>query len=294
MEILNHVLPVALTRLAAIFSGIPRVLASSALLSGVLLVGEVALVGWTRSSLRRLTSGTPSTNLDIISALLVLSNLALLVGTVLSFGVIYLLASTFKTFFGFNLLDHFCNTPFSYFLYILSLDFANYWTHRWLHSSSVLWKVHLFHHSATEMTILNTLRDHPLERALVHGVNAIPAALLGVPPVFHIGVQLAMEALGYLKHSNFHSDWGPIGYWVIQSPAAHRLHHSTDSRYHNCNFASIFQFWDVMFGTAKQSRSGQFLPIGVAGEPPFPNPFHYLLRVTIIFYTTLFARRRTF
>ena len=287
---IEHILSAAVAKAGAVFSGVGGALATSALLVAALMTMEIALVGWRRSSLRRLTTGGASITLDMLCALLVLSNLALLIGTVLSFGLVYLLVQTLKVHFGLNMLDHAGHPVLAYGLYILALDFSNYWMHRWMHHSNRLWQIHRFHHGATEMTMLTALRDHPLERALLHGVNAIPTALLGIPPVHYVGAQLAMQGLGYLKHSNLLSDWGPLGRWVIQSPAAHRVHHSTEPQDHNCNFASIFQFWDVLFGTARLPRRGQEIPIGVDGEPNPSNPLRALWRTTKTFYATLLPR----
>jgi hypothetical protein len=68
-----------------------------------------------------------------------------------------------------------------------------------------------FHHAATGMAMLNGLRDHPLERAMVHGFNAVPTAMLGVLPEHYLAAQLWLQTLGFLKRGNFDSNWASAG-----------------------------------------------------------------------------------
>jgi sterol desaturase/sphingolipid hydroxylase (fatty acid hydroxylase superfamily) len=51
-----------------------------------------------------------------------------------------------------------------------------------------------------------------------------------------------------LVHSNIRSDWGWFGRWVLISPAAHRIHHSSKPEHYNKNI-SVLVIWDRLFGT---------------------------------------------
>ncbi|WIW00286.1 sterol desaturase family protein [Kinneretia aquatilis] len=260
-------------------------LISAGILLSLMLV-EIALIGWARSSLKRLLSGSASARTDLVSAILVLSNISLLLGTLLFFGLIYLMQSWLRTHIDLRLLDHVQQPWLAYVFFIAALDFSNYWTHRLMHRIGPLWEIHKYHHSADEMTMLTALRDHPMERALLHGINAIPVAMLGMPPEHYLGAQLALQGLGFLKHSNLNNTWGHIGTWVIQSPAAHRLHHSADPRDYNCNFASVFQFWDVLFGTARNTTATEIgnTRIGLNEEPWSETPLRAMTQVVQSFY----------
>jgi sterol desaturase/sphingolipid hydroxylase (fatty acid hydroxylase superfamily) len=259
---------------------------------------EIALIGWRESSARKALGGGGSIWTDCISALLVLTNLALIIGTLLSFGLIYFLQRWFKDHASINLLAEVPIPWLAYLIFIVAIDFSNYWSHRLMHRVGPLWELHKFHHTAEQMTMLTALRDHPMERAVGHGFNAIPAALLGLPAEQYIVIQLGLQSLGFVKHSNIHSSWGWVGKWLIQSPSAHRIHHSKALEHHNTNFASIFQFWDVLFGTAihPSQKTSRRAEIGLAPRLGSDRPLYLLARTTKDFYGSIFTclkRRRT-
>ncbi|GLB50283.1 hypothetical protein Y10_26510 [Neptunitalea sp. Y10] len=41
----------------------------------------------------------------------------------------------------------------------------------------------------------------------------------------------------------------PLIEGIINTPSAHRVHHSHNKKYFNKNFAGVFAFWDVIFNT---------------------------------------------
>ncbi|SFZ78890.1 Sterol desaturase/sphingolipid hydroxylase, fatty acid hydroxylase superfamily [Chitinimonas taiwanensis DSM 18899] len=273
------------------FSGVGESILISLSLISMLMVLEACSIGWQQSSMRMLLRGGGTAWTDVVSALLVLSNLALIIGTALSFGLIYVLQAWFKQHLDMHWLGHIESPWLAYGIFIIVLDFSNYWVHRWMHRYAILWELHKFHHSATEMTMFTALRDHPLERVVAHGINAIPAALLGVPPQQYILAYLALQALGYLKHSNWCTNWGWFGRWVVQSPAAHRLHHSNHSEHHDCNFSSILQIWDIFFSTSRHptATEARNVKLGLMDGDNFPmSPLGALVAVVRDFYIRIF------
>ena len=77
-------------------------------------------------------------------------------------------------------IDFFSNCLMIFILFILGLlliDFGTYISHRISHA--YFWELHEFHHSATEMNILNAKRVSSLERTINGFVN-LPFALLAV------------------------------------------------------------------------------------------------------------------
>ncbi len=278
-----------IAKLQTMFAGVGGSIVVSMTLVAAMMLVEIGMKGWQASSLSRLLRSGSSALTDVVSALLVLTNAGLILGTVLFFGLVYLLQTTLKQSLDLRWLEHVGPPWLAYALFIVALDFSNYWTHRWMHRFAPLWEIHKFHHCATEMTMLTALRDHPMERALLHGVNAVPAALLGMPAEHYIAAQLALQALGFAKHSNWHSNWGWVGRWLIQSPGAHRLHHSNDPSHYNCNFASVFQFWDVLFGTAKHPAIGtvEGVRIGLSEDALPSGPLASMIAVVRGFYGRL-------
>jgi hypothetical protein len=77
----------------------------------------------------------------------------------------------------------------------------------------------------------------------------IPLALIGFHPVLLLfvgGLNLVYqfwihtEAIGRM--------WRPIE-WIFNTPSHHRVHHATNPRYLDSNYAGTLIIWDRMFGT---------------------------------------------
>ncbi len=273
--------PMALLRSLAIACG---------LVLAVMLL-ELALVGWQRSSLRRLLRLSNSARTDLLAFVLVETSLGLFIGMAMLLGMTYGLqrmAVAGGAWAGKLTLS---SQILALVLYFVVIDFANYWTHRFCHRVPTLWEIHRYHHSAPEMTVLTAARDHPMERALSSAVVAFPAAVLALPMQDFAVVHLLAKTVGLLKHSNLHANWGLVGRYLIQSPAAHWIHHSTDPAHHNKNFASLFQFWDVLFGTAihPSTSEAERVRLGVDGDNGQAPPFTYLLKVFVASWRRAFG-----
>lgn len=214
------------------------------------MVPEIAAVGWLESSFRRLFASRPSRSAvtDMVAFLLVQSSLALVLASVLTVGVVNLFTHGIRGALAPWQMQLVMHPAVYYLLYLLVIDFCNYWAHRFFHQVAFLWEIHKFHHSATEMTVLTATRDHPLERLMGTIFVVLPISLLA-PPRDVLALTVIVSAIGPIKHCNAGWSWGWFGKYVVQSPRAHRIHHSIDDRHHNRNYASIFSFWDHMFGT---------------------------------------------
>ncbi|MBX3625494.1 MAG: sterol desaturase family protein [Rhizobacter sp.] len=281
MEALSHIVE----RLWRFYADEPLKLLTSiglaAALAITVLAAEVALLGWERSSAKRLLLMSNSSRTDLLAFVLVETSLGLFVGIAMLLGVTYVLqryASAHVT----RVVEW---SPSLQILAVLAfyvtVDFANYWAHRWCHTVPALWEIHRYHHSAPEMTVLTAFRDHPMERAFSAAVVAVPAALVAMPAGDYVVVHLLAKLVGLIKHSNLPHNWGWFGRYVIQSPAAHWIHHSRDAAHHNKNFASLFQIWDVIFGTAlhpSKAEAGS-ARIGLDDDDGQTPPARYLLRV---------------
>ena len=134
-----------------------------------------------------------------------------------------------------------------FLLYILVMDFLDYWNHRLLHGRT-LWPIHAVHHSDTDVNHTTSLRVHALE-AVVMRLSYIPlATFLGLPGEAIAG-GLLLHVL-YNKYVHMDVDWdhGPLHY-VLASPRWHRWHHADDPAAYGKNFAAVFPLWDLAFGT---------------------------------------------
>ena len=51
-------------------------------------------------------------------------------------------------------------------LFLILVDFMNYWQHRFMHRFAPFWEIHKLHHSAEEFNIITVFREHPLDKAI--------------------------------------------------------------------------------------------------------------------------------
>jgi ornithine lipid hydroxylase len=158
-------------------------------------------------------------------------------------------------------------------LALVLAELGEYWYHRWLHTSSLGWRLHAVHHSSGRLYWLNGLRGHPVDLLLSYVVQHAPLVLLGAPAEVLVLVTGFIGVNGVLKHSNADVQAGPLN-WVLSTAELHRWHHSPDAALAQCNYGNNLILWDVVFGT-------RFLPassrpptqVGIAGMPGFPKDY---------------------
>ncbi len=153
-------------------------------------------------------------------------------------------------------------------------DFIGYWTHRGFHEEP-LWRVHAVHHSSTELDWLSSVRVHPVNDALSNLAVAAPLLLVGFDPAALAVYVPFLTFYAILLHANVGWTYGPLRY-VIASPVFHRWHHSAAPESANKNFAGLFVFWDLIFGTIYLPNGVAPSGFGVAGNPVPENLFQQL------------------
>jgi sterol desaturase/sphingolipid hydroxylase (fatty acid hydroxylase superfamily) len=126
-------------------------------------------------------------------------------------------------------------------------DLIGYWTHRWFHQRRV-WKFHAVHHSSTQLDWLSAFRVHPVNDLVSKLVPAVLLACLGFPLQVLAGYLVLLTFYNILLHANVEWSYGPLRY-VVASPLFHRWHHTTEEQGLNKNFAPLFPFLDLLFGT---------------------------------------------
>lgn len=219
-----------------------------AIVPTVLLI-EWVVVGWNRSSLKKLFAFRPSTRTDAVYFLLDALNIYNLVTVFITFGAFHVGARLIYEATNFDLVLHIPNPAVQFAVVYVVTDLKNYFSHWVFHKSETLWTLHAFHHSASEFTMLTRYRGHFLETAIKRFFDVLPFALLGVGVKTYVAVRVLNEVHQLFLHSAVKSDWGWVGRWILVSPAAHRLHHSIERKHYGRNFGSTFIFWDRLFGT---------------------------------------------
>ena len=142
----------------------------------------------------------------------------------------------------------------SFFIYLVILDFAEYWRHRLSHTFRWWWALHGIHHSQRQMSFWTDSRNHLLDDLIAGLWFACLSLLIGVPPGHFLGLLIALRLVENLSHTNTRLSFGQLGDYLIVGPRYHRWHHAldlpSDLRYRGgCNFAILLPAWDILFGT---------------------------------------------
>jgi sterol desaturase/sphingolipid hydroxylase (fatty acid hydroxylase superfamily) len=114
------------------------------------------------------------------------------------------------------------------------------------------------------MNVTTARRTHCVERPVQY-------LLLVLPPLWLLGSH--PEGLGYalyagtfflfFAHLDVRLTLGPLTP-VIVGPQLHRLHHSVEPAHHDRNFAQVFPLFDILGGTYRRHRRGEYPATGLA------------------------------
>jgi sterol desaturase/sphingolipid hydroxylase (fatty acid hydroxylase superfamily) len=140
-------------------------------------------------------------------------------------------------------------------LYVVILDFGEYWRHRFQHMFGWWYALHSVHHAQRQMTFWTDDRNHLLDDAIAAVWFGAVALLIGVPPVQFVLIVMLRQLAESLSHANVRLSFGAVGERVLVSPRFHRIHHGELSAgEHGRNYAVLLPVWDWMFGTADFDR----------------------------------------
>ena len=142
-------------------------------------------------------------------------------------------------------------------IFLVAYDFLLYWTHRAHHYVPFLWKFHAVHHSTRDLDALHNY-THPVEQVVRYLVVGVPLNLLlqlDEQEFYLILTFLSVQT--QLSHMNAPLHFGILGNVLVDN-RHHFVHHSSEPRHFNRNYALIFSFTDRIFGT--YCRPGPTLP----------------------------------
>jgi sterol desaturase/sphingolipid hydroxylase (fatty acid hydroxylase superfamily) len=150
-------------------------------------------------------------------------------------------------------------------IYLIVLDFAGYWYHRWQHRIGVWWELHAVHHSQRQMSLWCDDRNHLLDDVLQACFFAAIALAIGVPPAQFVVLTAVTNFAQSVQHANVRLHYGWLLERLIVSPAFHRRHHAIgyghEGTAYGCNFGVLFPWWDMLFKTASWNRTVE--PTGI-------------------------------
>lgn len=133
-------------------------------------------------------------------------------------------------------------------------DLAYYVFHRSAHRIRWFWASHIIHHSSQHYNLSTALRQTWTGFISAAFLFRLPLFLIGFPPAmvfFVAGLNLIYQFWIHTEVIGRMPKWFEA---VMNTPSHHRVHHATNPRYLDANYAGVFIIWDRMFGTFEPER----------------------------------------
>lgn len=145
-------------------------------------------------------------------------------------------------------------------------DLAYYVFHRSAHRVRWFWASHVIHHSSQHYNLSTALRQTWTGFVSLSFLFRLPLFLIGFPPALVFFV----AALNLIYQFWIHTEairrmprWFEA---VMNTPSHHRVHHATNPRYLDRNYAGVFIVWDRMFGTYEPERADDVPRYGIVHQ----------------------------
>jgi sterol desaturase/sphingolipid hydroxylase (fatty acid hydroxylase superfamily) len=144
------------------------------------------------------------------------------------------------------------DVPFTWWAFALAFvldDLAYYWVHRAGHRIRWAWAAHVIHHSSQHYNLSTALRQTWTGFFGLTFLIKLPLFVIGFPPsmiAFVGGLNLVYQFWIHTEAIGRMPRWVEA---VMNTPSHHRVHHGTNPRYLDANYAGVFIVWDRLFGT---------------------------------------------
>ncbi len=142
-------------------------------------------------------------------------------------------------------------------------DLAYYWFHRTAHRVRWFWAAHVIHHSSQHYNLTTALRQTWTGFFALSFLFRLPLFLVGFPPAlifFLAGLNLVYQYWIHTEAIDRMPRWFEA---MMNTPSHHRVHHATNPRYLDRNYAGVFIVWDKMFGTYEPETDTEKIQYGI-------------------------------
>lgn len=155
--------------------------------------------------------------------------------------------AAFTALYEYRLID-IPNTWWAVVLCFVLDDLRYYWWHRISHERRWFWASHVIHHSSQHYNLTTALRQTWTGQILGQLLFKTPLILIGFHPAMVLFVGAINLIYQFWIHTELIHRMGPFE-WVFNTPSHHRVHHATNPKYLDANYAGTLIIWDRMFGT---------------------------------------------
>jgi sterol desaturase/sphingolipid hydroxylase (fatty acid hydroxylase superfamily) len=178
-----------------------------------------------------------------------LANVAISVGSIFFWGTLsWILLGVVAIAYRHRLMD----VPFTWATFLLAFvaeDFRYYWWHRISHRSRWFWASHVVHHSSQHFNLSTNLRQSWTSQFSGLILMNVPLAYAGFSPAA-VGLAFSLNLLyQFWIHTEAVARMPRWFEWLLNTPSHHRVHHASNSRYLDANYAGVLMVWDRLFGS---------------------------------------------
>ncbi len=145
-------------------------------------------------------------------------------------------------------------------------DLKYYWVHRFGHRVRWFWASHVNHHSSQHYNLSTALRQTWTGFLTLGFLFALPLVLLGFHPVMIAicgGFNLIYQFWIHTEAIKRMPRWFEA---VMNTPSHHRVHHATNPRYLDRNYAGVFIVWDKLFGSFEPESDEERIRYGIVRQ----------------------------
>ncbi len=138
---------------------------------------------------------------------------------------------------------------YAFVLIFFAEDFCYYLFHRLSHEYRIWWAAHINHHSSQYYNLSTALRQTWSGGIAGSWTPWLLLSLIGFPlPLiaFQKGISLVYQF--WIHTEVIDRMWGPFEF-IFNTPSHHRVHHATNPKYLDANYAGILIIWDRLFGS---------------------------------------------
>ncbi len=152
-------------------------------------------------------------------------------------------------------------------------DVRYYFYHRIAHRCRWVWAEHVIHHSSQHYNLSTALRQSWTGTFTGMFLLRVPLVLIG----FHPALIVFVGGINLLYQFWIHTEAiGKMPRWfeaIMNTPSHHRVHHATNPRYLDANYAGTLIIWDRMFGTFVEELEEDMPKYGLVKNIGTFNPF---------------------
>ena len=142
-------------------------------------------------------------------------------------------------------------------------DFIYYWFHRISHECRLWWAAHVNHHSSQEYNLSTAVRQNWSGLLVGTWTPWIVLALLGFPPAMILLQQTFNLFYQFWIHTQSVRRLPAWFEAVFNTPSHHRVHHASNPRYLDRNYAGVLITWDKLFGTFVAESDAEPVRFGI-------------------------------